>query len=84
MNQFKPLFLGRCQEGTAMSKLTRRGWLKVPSLAAACAVTYRPQRPARSLRAPETRDKSPRRLDAEERWRWRSVACPTSRSRRLS
>jgi hypothetical protein len=35
MNQFKPLFLGRCQEGTAMSKLTRRGWLKVPSLAAA-------------------------------------------------
>ena len=23
MNQFKPLFLGRCQEGTAMSKLKR-------------------------------------------------------------
>jgi len=28
MNQFKPLFLGRCEEGTAMSKLKRRGRLK--------------------------------------------------------
>jgi len=27
MNQFKPLFLGRCEEGTAMSKLKRRGRL---------------------------------------------------------
>ena len=94
MNQFKPLFLGRCEEGTAMSKLTRRGRLnKRPrSRQPVRPPTALRGPPARSLRAtiyicirlprPETKALAARM--PTRRRRRRSVACPTSRVRHLS